>query len=59
MEQNNFNWSLINDNISQSDREVLADFCLNGERLTNGPKVKEFENIWSEWLGIKHSVMVN
>ena len=55
----NFNWPLINDNISQSDREVLADFCLNGERFTNGPKVKEFENIWSEWLGTKHSVMVN
>jgi CDP-6-deoxy-D-xylo-4-hexulose-3-dehydrase len=59
MGQNNFNWPLINDNISQSDREVLADFCLNGERFTNGPKVKEFENIWSEWLGVKHSVMVN
>jgi len=59
MGQNNFNWPLINDNISQSDREVLANFCLNGERFTNGPKVKEFENIWSEWLGTKHSVMVN
>jgi len=59
MGQNNFNWPLINDNISQTDREVLADFCLNGERFTNGPKVKEFENIWSEWLGVKHSVMVN
>ena len=59
MEQNNFNWPLINDNISQTDREVLANFCLNGERFTNGPKVKEFENIWSEWLGVKHSIMVN
>jgi len=59
MDQNNFNWPLINDNISQTDREVLADFCLNGERFTNGPKVKEFENIWSEWLGVNHSVMVN
>jgi len=55
----NFNWPLINDNISQTDREVLADFCLNGERFTNGPKVKEFEKIWSEWLGVNHSVMVN
>ena len=55
----NFNWPLINDNISKTDREVLADFCLNGERFTNGPKVKEFEKIWSEWLGVKHSVMVN
>jgi CDP-6-deoxy-D-xylo-4-hexulose-3-dehydrase len=59
MEQNNFNWSLINDNVSQSDRQVLSDFILSGERLTNGPKVKEFERIWSEWLGTKHSVMVN
>ena len=54
-----FNWPLINDNITQSDRKILADFCLNGERFTNGPKVKEFEKIWSEWLGVKHSVMVN
>ena len=49
----------LNDNISQTDREVLADFCLNGERFTNGPKVKEFENIWSKWLGVKNSTMIN
>jgi len=54
-----FNWPLINDNITQRDREVLADFCLNGKRFTNGEKVKEFENVWSEWLGVKYSVMVN
>jgi len=54
-----FNWPLINDNITQRDREVLADFCLNGKRFTNGEKVKEFEKVWSEWLGVKHSVMVN
>jgi CDP-6-deoxy-D-xylo-4-hexulose-3-dehydrase len=55
----NFKWPLINDNITQSDRQVLSDFCLNGERFTNGKKVKEFEQIWSDWLGTKHSVMVN
>lgn len=54
-----FKWPLINDNITQGDRKILADFCLNGERFTNGPKVKEFEKLWSEWLGVKHSVMVN
>jgi CDP-6-deoxy-D-xylo-4-hexulose-3-dehydrase len=54
-----FNWPLINDNVTPSDRKVLSDFILSGERLTNGPKVKEFERIWSEWLGVKHSVMVN
>jgi CDP-6-deoxy-D-xylo-4-hexulose-3-dehydrase len=59
MAQNNFTWPLINDNITQRDREVLADFCLNGKRFTNGEKVKEFEKAWSEWLGVKYSVMVN
>ena len=54
-----FNWPFINDNFSLTDRQVLSDFILSGERLTNGPKVKEFERIWSEWLGTKHSVMVN
>jgi CDP-6-deoxy-D-xylo-4-hexulose-3-dehydrase len=55
----NYTWPLINDNITQNDRQILADFCLNGKRFTNGEKVKEFEQIWSEWLGVKHSVMVN
>jgi CDP-6-deoxy-D-xylo-4-hexulose-3-dehydrase len=54
-----YKWPLINDNINQSDRQVLSDFCLSGKRFTNGEKVKEFEQIWSEWLGTKHSVMVN
>jgi len=55
----NYTWPLINDNITQSDRQILADFCLTGKRFTNGEKVKEFEKIWSEWLGMKYSVMVN
>jgi CDP-6-deoxy-D-xylo-4-hexulose-3-dehydrase len=59
MVQNNFVWPLINDNITQKDREVMADFCLKGNRFTNGEKVKEFEQEWSKWLGVKHSVMVN
>jgi CDP-6-deoxy-D-xylo-4-hexulose-3-dehydrase len=59
MEQNKFSWPLINDNITQSDRQILSDFCLNGKRFTNGEKVKEFEQIWSDWLGTKYSVMVN
>lgn len=59
MEQNNFNWPLINDNITQNDKEVLASFILNSNKFTNGPKVKEFEQVWSDWLGTKHSVMVN
>ena len=58
MGQNRFNWPLINDNILQSDKEVLADFILNSNRFTNGPKVREFEEAWSKWLGVKYSIMV-
>ncbi len=54
-----FKWPLINDNILQSDKEVLSDFILNSNRFTNGPKVKEFEEAWSKWLGVKYSVMVH
>tara|TARA_Y100000592_G_scaffold91377_1_gene151450 strand:+ start:10539 stop:11693 length:1155 start_codon:yes stop_codon:yes gene_type:complete len=53
-----FKWPLINNNISQEDKKVLADFVLNTNRFTNGPKVKEFEKAWSEWLDVKYSVMV-
>ena len=53
-----FKWPLINDNITQKDKEILADFILSTNRFTNGPKVKEFEKVWSEWLGVKYSVMV-
>ena len=54
-----FKWPLINDNITQEDKEALAEFILNSNRFTNGPKVREFEKVWSEWLGVKYSVMVN
>tara|TARA_R100001129_G_scaffold181680_1_gene161282 strand:+ start:280 stop:1437 length:1158 start_codon:yes stop_codon:yes gene_type:complete len=53
-----YKWPLINNNISEEDKKVLANFILNTDRFTNGPKVKEFENKWSEWLGVKYSVMV-
>ena len=50
---------LINDNITESDKKALSEFILSTNRFTNGPKVKEFEDAWSKWLGVKHSVMVN
>lgn len=53
-----FKWPLINDNITKEDKLILADFILNTNRFTNGPKVVEFEKQWSEWLGTKYSVMV-
>jgi len=58
MAPNSFTWPLINDNITDEDKRVLADFVLNTNRFTNGPKVREFEKAWSDWLGVKYSVMV-
>lgn len=47
------------DAISNEDRNQMSEFVLSSPRLTYGSKVKEFENKWSEWLGVKHSVFVN
>lgn len=52
---------LMDDNINKTDIDSLIDF-LNQEKipkLTNGSKVIEFENKWSEWLGTKYNIMVN
>jgi len=52
---------LMSDNISREDVNCLIDFLKQDPvpRLTNGEKVIEFENAWSDWLGVKHSVFVN
>jgi CDP-4-dehydro-6-deoxyglucose reductase, E1 len=60
MQQNKFNWGLINDNISESDKQCLVEFISQPNvRFTNGAKVKEFEKCWSDWLGVKHTTFVN
>ena len=52
---------LMSDNIDRGDVDCLIEFLQQDPipRLTNGPKVMEFEKAWSEWLGTKHSVFVN
>ena len=42
-------WPLMEETITLKDRLKMASFILTSSRLTNGPKVKEFENKWSEW----------
>ena len=40
-------WKLMTDEaISRDQREVLSDFVLNEDKLTQGPVVKEFEKAW-------------
>ena len=52
---------LMSNNIDRADIDCLIEFLQQDPlpRLTNGPKVIEFEKAWSEWLGVKHSVFVN
>ena len=52
---------LMLDNISRDDIDCLVEFLQQEPipRLTNGSKVVEFEEKWSKWLGVKHSVFVN
>ena len=51
----------MSDNIERDAIDCLVEFLQQEPipRLTNGPKVVEFEEKWSKWLGVKHSVFVN
>ena len=60
MLKNNFKWQLINDSITADDKNQLVDFITTpNQRFTQGGRVKRFEQEWSDWLGVKHSVFVN
>ena len=58
---NNFYLPLMSDNIDKEDVNALIDFLSQDQipKLTNGPKVIEFENAWGEWLGTKYNLMIN
>lgn len=53
-------YPLIRNNFKRSDLDAVIEL-LNEEdpRLTNGPRVAEFEQKWSQWLGVNYSVFVN
>jgi CDP-6-deoxy-D-xylo-4-hexulose-3-dehydrase len=58
---NNFYLPLMSDNIERKDVDSVIEFLSQNPipKLTNGPKVVEFENAWGEWLGTKYNLMVN
>ena len=58
---NNFYLPLMSDNIDKEDIQSLIDFLSQDRipKLTNGPKVVEFENAWGQWLGTKYNLMLN
>lgn len=52
-------WKLMHNAISFTDRLKLAKFALFTNQFTNGPKVKELESKWNDWLGSKYSLFVS
>ena len=54
-----YSWPLMKDNMTLGDRVSMAKFCLTSKRFTNGPKVREFEKKWAEWVGSKHALYVS
>ena len=51
---------LMLNNISREDLDCLIQYLQQDEpRLTQGSNVLNFEQEWSDWLGVKYSVYVN
>ncbi len=54
------NLPLMRNNISRTDLDaVIAHLQQEDPILTQSSKVRAFEEEWSAWLGVKHSVFVN
>ncbi len=53
-------WPLMKNNIAREDLDaVIAHLRQDDPPLTHSKNVVAFEQEWSRWLGVKHSVMVN
>ena len=57
----NFFHPLMENNIDDGDIKALQSFIKKNNKkiFTQSKKVKEFEEKWSKWLGVKYSVFVN
>jgi CDP-6-deoxy-D-xylo-4-hexulose-3-dehydrase len=52
-------WPLMKNAVTWSDKYKMVKFLLTSDRYTNGPRVREFEAQWAEWVGSKHALMVS
>ena len=52
-------WKLQENVLSEEDIETLVDFIKTTKRFTQFEKVREFELMYSKWLGTRYSVFVN
>jgi CDP-4-dehydro-6-deoxyglucose reductase, E1 len=53
-------WPLMHNNIPRADLDTLIEYLRQeSPMLTQSAQVRLFEQEWSAWLGVKHSVFVN
>jgi CDP-6-deoxy-D-xylo-4-hexulose-3-dehydrase len=53
-------WPLMENNIAREDLDAVIKFLQQDDPiLTQSKNVASFEQEWSQWLGVKHSVFVN
>jgi CDP-6-deoxy-D-xylo-4-hexulose-3-dehydrase len=54
------NWPLMKNNIAREDLDAVIDLLRQDDPvLTQSKQVRAFEEEWSRWLGVRHSVFVN
>lgn len=53
-----YNWPLMRNSINFIDKLKLIQFILSTNYFTQGKKIIELEEEWSNWLGAKHSLFV-
>jgi len=53
-------WPLMQNNIDRGDLDAVIEFLKQEDPiLTQSSQVRAFEDEWSQWLGVRHSVFVN
>ena len=53
-------WPLMANNIMRADLDAVIEYLRGDDiMLTQSGNVRAFEEEWSAWLGVKHSVLVN
>ena len=53
-------WPLMKNNILREDLEAVCELLQQDDPiLTASANVRDFEEEWSDWLGVRHSVFVN
>src|ERR1043166_1219126 len=53
-------WPLMQNNITRADLDAVIEYLRqDSPMLTQSGQVRLFEQEWSAWLGVKHSVFVN